>query len=125
MTKHLARPLGRPTLWIAASAVALITGCASAPPQEQLVLAGAAVDGAVSAGAAEMAPAELLLARNKFEAAKVAAAKGDNDRARALAEQAEVDALLARNKAGAEKSRRANAEVQQGLKALQEQSAKP
>lgn len=125
MADHFARPLGRQTFWIAVCAAATIVGCASAPPQEQILLAGAALDGAMSAGASEMAPAEMLMARNKFEAAKVAAAKGENDRARVLAEEAEVDALLARNKAGAERSRRANAEVQQGLKALHEQSTKP
>jgi Domain of unknown function (DUF4398) len=125
MAEQIARPLGRQLLWSAVCMASALAGCASAPPQQELVLAGAALDGAVSAGAAEMAPAELLLARNKFESAKVAAAKGDNDRARALAEEAEVDALLARNKAGAERSRRANAEVQQGLKAFQEQGIKP
>lgn len=125
MAEHLARPLGRQPFWITACVAAALVGCASPPPQERILLAGAALDGAVSAGASELAAAELLLARNKFEAAKVAAAKGDNDRARVLAEQAEVDALLARNKAGAERSRRANAEVQQGLKALQEQGMKP
>ncbi len=125
MAEQLARPLGRQPFWIAACLAAALVGCASAPPQEQILLAGAALDGAMSAGASEMAPAELLLARNKFEAAKVAAAKGDNDRARVLAEEAEVDALVARNKAGAESSRRANAEVQQGLKALREQNMKP
>lgn len=125
MAEQLARPLGRQPFWIAACVASVLVGCASAPPQEQILLAGAALDGAMSAGASEMAPAEILLARNKFEAAKVAAAKGDNDRARALAEEAEVDALLARNKAGAERARRANAEVQQGLKALGEQGMKP
>lgn len=125
MAEHLARPLGRQPIWIAAFVAAALVGCASAPPQEQILLAGAALDGAMSAGASEMAPAELLMARNKFEAAKVAAAKGENDRARALAEEAEVDALLARNKAAAERSRRAHAEVQQGLKALHEQGMKP
>lgn len=125
MAEHLNRPMGRQPFWIAACAASALVACASAPPQERLLLASAAVDGAVSAGAAELAPAELLLARDKFEAAKVAATKGDNDRARALAEEAEVDALLARNKAGAERSRRANAEVQQGLKALREQGTKP
>lgn len=125
MADHLARPMGRQSFWVAACVAATLVGCASAPPQEQILLAGAALDGAMSAGASEMAPAELLLARNKFEAAKVAAAKGENDKARALAEEAEVDALLARNKAGAERARRANSEVQQGLKALHEQGMKP
>lgn len=125
MTQHIARPAGRQHFWIAACMASSLVACASTPPQEQILLAGAALDGAMSAGASEMAPAELLMARNKFEAAKVAAAKGDNDRARALAEQAEVDAVVARNKAGAERSRRALEEVQQGLNALREQGLKP
>lgn len=125
MADHFSRPLGRQPLWIALCVAATLWGCASAPPQEQILLAGAALDAATSAGASEMAPSEILLARNKFEAAKVAAAKGENERARALAEEAEVDALVARNKAGAERSRRANAEVQEGLKALREQGMKP
>ncbi len=104
---------------------ALVACASTPPPRERLLLADAAVDGAVSAGATELAQAELARARSKLEAAKLAMAQGNNARAQVLAEQAEVDGLVARNKAGEERARRAAAEVQQGLQILREQVTRP
>lgn len=120
------RPGSRTRWWIAGLMTATLMACASTPPpRERVLLAGAAVDSAVSAGATELAQAELERARSKLEAAKVAMARGDNARAQVLAEQAEVDGLVARNKAGEERARRAAAEVQKGLQTLREQGARP
>jgi hypothetical protein len=101
----------------------VLVACASTPPpRERLVLAEAAVDAAVSAGAQELAPTELAQARKALEAARLAVAREENAKALVMAERAEVDGLVARNKASAERSRRAYEEVQNGLKALREQS---
>lgn len=109
-------------LWASAALTLALAACAGTPPpRERMSLANAAVDGAISAGASELAQPDLMLARNKLEAARVAVAKGDNAKAQVMAEQAEVDGLVARNKAAQERAQRALVEVQQGLHNLRQQ----
>jgi hypothetical protein len=90
---------------IAAVAV-LAAACSSGPrPDKNLAAARAAVESAEMAGAAQAAPDELSLARDKLTFARMAAKDGDMGRARRLADQALADAQLAQAKAATARSR--------------------
>lgn len=103
-------------------ALLLLGACASTPaPTEQMAVTGAAVSSATSAGAPELAPAEMQTARDKFERAKTAMTKEDYDSARRLAEEAQVDAQLAEAKARSEQARKASDELQRGIRVLREE----
>ncbi|MCW7536333.1 DUF4398 domain-containing protein [Aquabacterium sp. A7-Y] len=106
---------------------ALLVACAGKPaaPTDQMAVSQAAVDAAVTAGAVEHAPLELNQARQKLDSAKNAARTDDPLTARRLAEQAEVDAQAASAKANAEKSRKAVAEIEQSIRMLREEMARP
>ncbi len=121
-------PAIRPTLPAALRLVApllcagALAACASTPAPTAALAAGAAsYEAARSAGAPEFAAAELNNARTKLERARALAQSGNNREAIRLAEQAEVDAQLARAMAGSERSRRAVAEVDAGLRTLREE----
>lgn len=74
----------------------LVQACAMQPvPTEQLATSRAAFDAAIRAGAAESAPMELELARQKLELTRRWIDANDFKPARWLAEQAQVDAELA------------------------------
>ena len=82
-------------LMVAAGA-ALFAGCSGgAPPETELALARSAMDEATRGGAAERAPQQFILAREKLANAEAANQDGQFTEARRLAEQAEVDARLA------------------------------
>lgn len=100
-----------------------VTACTSRamPPNEQLALGQASIEAALGSGAAQVAPAELLRAREKMASAQQALQAGHPVQARRLAEQADVDAQLAQAKADAAKSARASQEVEASLQTLREE----
>lgn len=86
----------------------LAAGCASVPePKAEVSKADLALRKAEAVNAAELAPLDARLAREKLEKAKLAEKDGKNLEARRLAEQAEVDALVAEVKARSERFQRA------------------
>ena len=81
----------------------------------------ASVEAAQTAGAAELAPVELNMARDKLGQATLAMRDKKYIEARRLAEQADADAQVARTKATAERSRKAAEEVSASLRTLRQQ----
>ena len=105
-----------------ACAVGALAGCSHAPvPREQLAVGSSSVDSAQTAGAAQLAPVELNMAREKLAKAQAAAHDKQFVAARRLAEEADADAQVARTKANAERSRRAAEEVMASLRTLRQQ----
>ena len=80
-----------------------------------------AVENAVSAGAAELAPAEINAARDKMLRASAALAAKDYTLARDLAAQASVDAKLAQSKASSTKATAAANALDADLRVLREE----
>jgi len=100
----------------------LIAACATTPaPTEQVAVSTAAIAHAVSAGGRDLAPAELQIARDKLDRAKLAMVAENYDEARSLAQEAQVDAQLAEAKAGSIKARRAADELREGVRVLREE----
>jgi hypothetical protein len=110
------------TPWLASLTLAL-SACASSPPAptEQMAVSAAAIEQAVSAGAAELAPGELGTAREKLARAKVAMDARDNGQALMLAEQAQADAQLAVTKARTAKAEKAAASLAEDRRVLREE----
>jgi len=114
--------------WLALACTALLAGCASTPvPSEQLAVAASAIEQAEKAGAAQSAPTELALAREKVARARSEAEShsgkpGDSQR---LAEQATADAQLAQAKTQAAKADKSVAELEESLRALREEAQRP
>ena len=102
------------------------TGCATSPPApiDQMAVARAAIDEAVSTGSAELAPVTLRSAQDKLNHANAAMAKHDYRDARFFAEAAESDAKLAAATARSRKAQRAVTEVESGIQALKEEVAR-
>jgi hypothetical protein len=99
-----------------------VSGCASTPPPTaQLAVATAAIAHATAAGAADTAPMELGMARDKLNRAQSALVAKDNDTALALAQQAQLDAQLAEAKGEAARSRKAADALGEAGKALREE----
>ncbi len=94
------------------------------PPSDQVAVARAAIETARSSGAAELAPAELNIAREKLRRAEQLALAGNRDEARVLAEEADVDAQAARSKSAAIRANRALYEVEASLNAVREESSR-
>lgn len=87
---------------LAGAAVLALAACTSpqkAPATADVAVSRNAVENAVSAGAAELAPAEINAARDKMMRANAALAAKDYKLARELAVQAQADAKLAQSKA--------------------------
>ncbi|MCR5882347.1 DUF4398 domain-containing protein [Rhizobacter sp. J219] len=100
----------------------VMTACASVPPPtQQMALADAAVQRASSMGTADMAPAELQLAKSKLARAKEANETKQYERAARLAEQAQLDAEVAEMHAQAVRSRKAARETQDAAAVLREE----
>lgn len=101
------------TLTALVGAGLLAAGCASVPePKGELANADLALRKAEAVNAAELAPLDARLAREKLEKAKLEQSEGKNLDARRLAEQAEVDALVAEAKARSTRVQRATEEKQ-------------
>jgi hypothetical protein len=100
----------------------VMSACASAPPPSpQIELANAAVMRADSTATAELAPAELQLAKTKLIRAREAHERKQYEYAARLAEQAQVDAEVADASAQAERSRRASRETRDAAAVLREE----
>lgn len=103
-----------------------LAACASAPPTEPALAASlASVEAARSAGAPELANAEMGMAQTKLERARALAREGRNVEAIRLAEQADTDAQYARAVVARERALRASTEVENGLKTLREELSRP
>jgi hypothetical protein len=94
-------------------------GCATQPPAPTAEVAAArATVSQAQPSASRYAPEALRAAQAKLQSAEAALARGENERALLLAEQAEADAKLAWAQAEHERSRRALAEVNEGVELL-------
>lgn len=109
---------------VCGTAVLALAACASpqkAPATADVAVSKNAVENAVSAGAAELAPQELTDARSKMMRANQALAAKDYKLARELAVQAQADAKLAQSKAGSAKANAAADALQDDLRVLREE----
>jgi hypothetical protein len=98
------------------SILLVLAACASVPaPVQDMAAAEHAVQAAVDAGAASLAPLEIDSARRKLDAAKSAMQAQQHGKARQLAEQAVVDAELAQITARAEAAARKAASLRAQL----------
>jgi hypothetical protein len=80
-----------------------------------------AVDNAVSAGAADLAPEEVNAARAKMMLANQALAAKDYKKASELATQAQADAQLAQSKANSAKATAASRALNDDLRVLRQE----
>ncbi len=107
-----------------AAAVMALTACSSpqkAPAAADVAVSRNAVENAVTAGAAELAPAELTTARDKMMRANAALAAKDYALARDLATQAQADAKLAQSRASSAKAQAAANALNNDLRVLREE----
>jgi Skp family chaperone for outer membrane proteins len=113
----------RYTLPMLFATAALLSACASqkTPATADVAVSRAAVENATQAGAAELAPAELLSAREKLQQASRALADKDYKLASDLSQQAQADAKLAQSKATSAKATGAANEVQENVRVLREE----
>lgn len=108
---------------VCALAVAVLSACSSmkAPATADVAVSKEAVANAASAGAPELAPAEMAAARDKMMRANQALAAKDYRTAQDLAQQAQVDAKLAQNKANSAKATEAANALQEDIRVLREE----
>jgi hypothetical protein len=100
-----------------------LAACASdkAPATADVAVSRAALANATSAGAADLAPAEMQSAREKLMRANQALAAKDYKTAQDLATQASADAQLAQSKANSAKATSAADELQQNIRLLRDE----
>lgn len=100
-----------------------LAGCASqkTPATADVAVSRAAIESATSAGAAELAPAEMTAAREKMQRANQALAAKDYVTARELASQAQADATLAQSKSNSAKATAAATALQDNIRVLREE----
>jgi len=100
-----------------------LAACASqkTPATADVAVSRAAVANATTAGAADLAPAEMQSARDKLMRANQALAARDYRTAQDLATQASADAQLAQSKANSAKATQAADELQQNIRLLREE----
>ena len=105
------------------AAMLSLAACASqkAPATADVAVSRNAVENAVSAGAADLAPAEINMARSKMMRANEALAAKDYVLARQLATEAQADAKLAQSKAGSAKANAAANALDADLRELREE----
>jgi hypothetical protein len=121
MTKQIGNQLIKA---LCAACVLTLAACAStqkAPAVADVAVSKNAVENAVSAGAADLAPAEINLAREKMTRANAALAAKDYALARDLATQAQADAKLAQSKATSAKATAAAAALDADLRVLRDE----
>jgi hypothetical protein len=121
--RHLARPVAA---ILALSAVLFLGACASKgpPPVDAMATARAAITQAEAAQAGQLAPVELLAARDKLAKADAAVRAEQFPEARRLANEAQADGVLAERKARAERSRQAAVELERANAALRQEATK-
>ncbi len=101
-----------------------VSGCATvpAPPVEQMAVSRSAVERVSSSpNVADAAPVEMQQARQKLERAQRAMNDKDFALARRMAVEAEVDARVAEARASSARGERALKEVQESIRALQDE----
>lgn len=106
------------------AAMLSLAACASsekAPATADVAVSRNAVENAVSAGAADLAPQEINAARAKMMRANEALAAKDYVLARQLATEAQADAKLAQSKAGSAKANAAANALDADLRVLREE----
>lgn len=102
-----------------AGCVAALIGCAGeTPPIDAISTADVAVNRALDAKAAQLAPLDLRIARDKLGQAKSDMNKEDYVHARRLAEEARVDARVAEARAKAITAADSNREVRKTIDIL-------
>ena len=109
---------------LCAAALVALSACSSpqkAPAAADVAVSKNAVENAVSAGAADLAPAEINLAREKMMRANAALAAKDYALARDLATQAQADAKLAQSKANSAKAQAASNALDADVRALRDE----
>ncbi len=113
----------RVTMMCGAAVLLGLTACASdkTPATADVAVSRAAVANATSAGAADLAPAEMQSAREKMMRANKALEAKDYKLAQDLAAQASADAQLAQSKANSSKATAAADELQQSIRVLREE----
>lgn len=107
------------------AAAAVLAGCAASSPsapERELAAAELAVRQVEESDASDYAPADVLQAQNKLEAANRAMEREDYVEARRMAEQALVDARLADVRVDAARSGEILAESEQSLEALESEA---
>lgn len=115
MTSAHAAALALAGLWLAA--------CASLPePAGEVANADLALRRAEAVNAAEVAPLDARLAREKLESARLAVERERYLDARRDAEQAEVDALVAEARARSARAERALEEIRLDIDALRSEA---
>lgn len=121
--RRLARPAA---LVLALSATLFLGACASKgpPPVDAMATARAAITQAEAAQAGQLAPVELLAARDKLAKADAAVRAEEFAQARRLANEAEVDGVLAERKARAERARQAAVELDRSNAALKQEAGR-
>jgi hypothetical protein len=108
----------------AVATVLSLAACASpekTPATAAVAVSHNAVENAVSAGAPELAPAEITAARDKMMRANQALAAKDYKTARELAIQAQADARLAQSKANSAKATAAADALNEDLRVLRQE----
>jgi len=118
MTKHTHNPLNQAFFAAVLVALSACTSPQKAPATADVAVSKNAVENAVSAGAADLAPAEINAAREKMMRANAALAAKDYTLARDLATQAQADAKLAQSKANSAKAQAAAAALDADLRVL-------
>jgi hypothetical protein len=106
------------------SVVLALAACANpqkAPATADVAVSRNAVENAVSAGAADLAPEDITAARAKMMRANQALAARDYKLARELASQAQADAKLAQSKANSAKATAAANALNEDLRVLREE----
>jgi hypothetical protein len=105
------------------AALILMAGCHSmkTPATADVAVSRAQVANAASAGAGELAPAEMTSAREKLQRANAALAAKDYKAARDLAIQAQADAQLAQSKANSAKASAAAQALNEDIRLMREE----
>jgi hypothetical protein len=117
----------KPTLATGALVLAALvaTACSDGPPpRDELAAARATIDSAMVSGAVDDAPLELRNAQDKLDRAYAAVAAKDYQIARRYAREAQADARLAMAKEQSVKSQRAAQQIDQSVRALDEEMSR-
>jgi hypothetical protein len=108
------------------SLAASLTACATTqPPPADLAVARASIAQAESAGAADYASSDLVLARHKLDEADADVKNNKMPEAQRLASEAVVDADVAGRKARTAKAERAAIEIQRSNAMLSDEMSRP
>lgn len=106
---------------LVASGALVLVGCAAEAPGQLMAQADYAVRDASEPGIREHAPAEVALARQKYQRAKRAMDEEEYVEARRLAEQAIADARLAQTKARSQRAQQAVKELMEAVESLRQE----